>query len=282
MATKKPGAAKAVQQEDVVVEQETYIAPPTPKIEKPKKPEFEFKDRTYYLAGSKQPLLMTIPSRHSGKRPLLWFDPEKGYQRELRYATNQKSPFVDEQEGPSTLEHVIFRNGSLFVPKEKVALQKLLSLYHPLKNRLYKELDVVQDAADELTMIEIELDALNLANTLDIDQLEAILRVEFASKVKDMTSKEIKRDALIYAKRQPITFIELAQDENVQLRNLGVKAVEQGFIALSQDQRHFTWASTGRKLFTIPFDENPYSALAAWFKTDEGVEVFQNLQKRLK
>jgi hypothetical protein len=282
MATKKTGTAKAVQQEDVVVEQETYVAPPAPRVEKPKKPEFEFKDRTYYLAGNKQPLLMTIPSKHSEKRSLLWFDPEKGYQRELRYATNQKSPFVDEQEGPATLEHVVFRDGSLFVPKEKVALQKLLSLYHPLKDRLYKELDVVQEATDELTMIEIELDALNLANTLDIDQLEAILRVEFGSKVKDMTSKEIKRDALIYAKRQPITFIELAQDENVQLRNLGVKAVEQGFISLSQDQRHFNWASTGRKLFTIPFDENPYSALAAWFKTDEGVEVFQNLQKRLK
>jgi hypothetical protein len=97
-----------------------------------------------------------------------------------------------------------------------------------------------------------------------------------------MTSKEIKRDALIYAKRNPAAFIDLAQDENVQLRNFGVKAVEQKFIVLSQDQRTFSWGSTGRKLFTIPFDENPYSALAAWFKTDEGVEVFQNLQKRLK
>ena len=281
MATKKTETVKAAPKAEAIVEQEVYVAP-EPKVKEPKKPEWEFKDRTYYLAGAKQPLLMTIPSRHSEKRSLLWFDPEKGYQRELRYATNQASPFVDEQDGPVTLQHVVFRDGSLFVPKEKVALQKLLSLYHPLKNILYKELDVVQDATDELTMIEIELEALNLANTLDIDELEAILRVEFGSKVKDMTSKEIKRDALIYAKRQPITFIDLAQDENVQLRNFGVKSVEQGFIALSQDQRHFSWQSTGRKLFTIPFDENPYSALAAWFKTDEGVEVFQNLQKRLK
>ena len=138
------------------------------------------------------------------------------------------------------------------------------------------------NAEDELDKIELELDALNLANSLDIDELEAILRVEIGSRVNQMTSKEVKRDALIYAKRQPLTFINLAQDENVQLRNFGVKAIEQGFMNLSQDQRHFTWASTGRKLFTIPFDENPYSALAAWFKTDEGVEVYQNLQKRLK
>jgi hypothetical protein len=282
MATKKTSTAKAVQQEDVVVEQEVYTAPVTPKVEKPKKPEWEIKDRTYYLIGRKQPIISTVPGKHTEKRSLLWFDSEKGYERELRYATNQPSPFVDEQEGPATLEHIVFRDGVLTVPARKQNLQKLLSLYHPLKDKLYSEFDAVKVAEYDLDDIELEIDALNLAKELDIDMLEAILRVDQGSKVKNMTSKEIKRDALIYAKRNPRLFLELAQDENVQLRNLGVKAVEQGFIALSQDQRHFTWASTGRKLFTIPFDENPYSALAAWFKTDEGVEVFQNLQKRLK
>jgi len=281
MANKKTGTAKAAPKAKAVVEQEV-VAAPAPKVETPKKPEWEFKDRTYYLISRKQPLIMTIPSKHSQKRSLLWFDPSKGYQRELRYATNQPSPFVDEQEGPVTLEHIVFRDGTLTVPAAKVALQKLLSLYHPLKDKLYSEFNAVAVAEDDLDKIELELDALNLATSLDIDELEAILRVEFGTKVSSMTSKEIKRDALIYAKRQPATFINLAKDENVQLRNFGVKSVEQGFIKLSQDQRHFIWDSTGRKLFTIPFDENPYSALASWFKTDEGVEVFQNLQKRLK
>jgi hypothetical protein len=282
MATKKTSTAKAVQQEDVVVEQEVYTAPPAPKAVEPKKPEWEFKDRTYYLIGRKQPIITTIPGKHTEKRSLLWFDPEKGYERELRYATNQPSPFADEQEGPATLEHIVFRDGALTVPARKQNLQKLLSLYHPLKDKLYSEFDAVKVAEYDLDDIELEIDALNLAKELDIDMLEAILRVDQGSRVKNMTSKEVKRDALIYAKRNPALFLELAQDENVHLRNLGVKAVEQGFISLSQDQRHFNWSSTGRKLFTIPFDENPYSALAAWFKTDEGVEVFQNLQKRLK
>jgi hypothetical protein len=281
MATKKTGAKKPAPKTTEAVEQEIITAP-APKAVEPKKPEWEFKDRTYYLVSRKQPLIMTIPSKHSQKRSLLWFDPDKGYQRELRYATNQPSPFVDEQQGPATLEHVVFRDGTLTVPAAKVALQKLLSLYHPLKDKLYTEFNAVANAEDDLDKIELEINALNLANNLDIDELEAILRVEIGSRVNSMTSKELKRDALIYAKRQPATFINLAQDENVQLRNFGLKAVEQGFMVLSQDQRDFTWGSTGRKLFTIPFDENPYSALAAWFKTDEGVEVYQNLQKRLK
>jgi hypothetical protein len=53
-------------------------------------------------------------------------------------------------------------------------------------------------------------------------------------------------------------------------------------IKLSNDQRTFTWGSTGRKLITVPFDENPYSALAAYFKTDEGIEVYQTIEKKLK
>ena len=76
-------------------------------------------------------------------------------------------------------------------------------------------------------------------------------------------------------------FLNLANDENVELRNFGIKAVEANIIKLSQDQRTFHWGSNDRKLMTVPFDENPYSALAAWFKTDEGVEVYKSIEKRI-
>lgn len=281
MANKKTNTDKSAPKTEAIIEQEV-IAAPQKVVEKPSKPQWEIKDRTYYIAGAKQPLITTLPGKHTEKRSLLWFDPEKGYQRELRYATNQPSPFVDEQEGTATLEHIIFRNGSLTVPAAKQNLQKLLSLYHPLKDQIYYEFDAVAVAEYDLDDIELEIDALNLARDLDIDMLEAILRVEFGNKVSSMTSKEIKRDAMIYAKRNPRTFITLANDDNVHLRNIGVRAVEQGLIKLAQDQRSFSWSSTGRKLFNIPFDENPYSALAAWFKTDEGVEVFKSVEKQLK
>jgi hypothetical protein len=77
-------------------------------------------------------------------------------------------------------------------------------------------------------------------------------------------------------------FVELVNDENVQLRNFAIKATEAGIINLSQDQRFFTWATNGKKLMTVPFDENPYSAMAAFFKTDEGVEIFKSIEKKFK
>ena len=176
----------------------------------------------------------------------------------------------------------MFKNGHLFVGKEKQALQKLLSLYHPFLNKRYTEHDSIVEAKDQLESIEIELEALNAAMTMDVDMAEAIVRVELGSSVSKMSSKELKRDLLLFAKRNPSLFIELANDENVVLRNFGIRATEAHVIKLSDDQRNFTWASNGKKLMTIPFDENPYSAFAAFLKTDEGVEIYKSIEKKLK
>ena len=247
----------------------------------PAKPSWEIKDRVYYLLGNKSPLTLKIPGRHTRKHSLLYFDQETGKQREIRYATNQDSPLVDEQKGEVTLGHIMFKEGSLTVPKQLQNLQKLLSIYHPLKNRIYAEFSAAEEASDELDVIELQIDALNAAKAMDIDQVEAIMRVEVGYKVSKMSSKELKRDLLIFAKNNSKLFIELANDENVQLRNVAIVAAESGVIKLSQDQRTFTWGSNGRKLMNVPFDENPYSAMAAWFKTDEGVEVYKSIEKKL-
>ena len=250
-------------------------------MEKNNTPTWEIKDRTYVIKGENQPPLVSLQAKHSQRKPLLWFDEEKGHNRELRYATNQKSPFVDEQTGYATLGHIYFKDGSLTVQKDKQALQKLLSLYHPKKDSLYTELTPIQDAVEEVDMIELQIEALNLAKSLDVDDLEAILRVEFGNKVSKMSTKELKRDGLLYARSYPAAFIELANDDNVHLRNMGVKAVENNIIKLSEDNRKFLW-NNGRKLFTVPFEENPYSALAAWFKTDDGIEVLKAIEKKMK
>ena len=213
---------------------------------------------------------------------IFWFDQEKGYQRELKYCQNQQTCFVDEMKGDQRLSHIIFRNGVLFVEKEKTVLQKLLSLYHPHRDQLYYEHKPVEIAKTQLDWLEFEVEALSIAKDLEIDMVEAIMRVEIGSEVSRMSSKELRRDLLLYAKRNPRLFIELVKDDNVMLRNFGIRAVEANIIKLSNDQRYFMWASNDRKLMTIPFDEHPYNALAAWFKTDEGMEIYSNIEKRLK
>tara|TARA_A100001515_G_scaffold100366_1_gene81210 strand:+ start:1371 stop:2159 length:789 start_codon:yes stop_codon:yes gene_type:complete len=245
-------------------------------------PGWEIKDRSYYLITDSEPLTYVLASKSTRRKPLLWFDEEKGYNREIRYASNQRSCFIDEQDNNAILDHIIFENGNLFVPKQNQPLQKLLSLYHPKKGYIYEEVDNIAEAKEDLVSIEVEMQALNTAISIDIDQAEAILRVELGSSVNNMSSAEIKRDLYLFAKNNPVLFLELVNDDNVQLRNLAIKASEVGIIVLSQDQRTFAWGSNGKKLMTVPFDENPYSAFAAFLKTDEGVEVFKSIEKKLK
>jgi len=249
----------------------------TREVQLEKETKWEIKDRTYVLKGSKTPITHMIPSSN-----IFWFDEEKGYERELKNTTNQKSPFVDEMlGGQHRMSHIVFEDGILIVPKQKQVLQKLLSLYHPLKDVLYSEYNPVAEATYEVDNVELELEAMNAAVAMEIDMAEAIMRVEIGSKVSKMSSKELKRDLLMFARNNPNLFLSLANDDNVHLRNIGVKATEMNIIKLSPDQRTFSWASNDRKLCTVPFDEHPYSALASWFKTDEGMEVFSTIEKRM-
>jgi len=256
---------------------ETVIAE-EPKVRERLKPsnEWEIKDRVYYLKGNKKPISRSIKAAN-----IYYFDEKKGYERELKYCQNQRTPFVDEMIGDQRLEHVIFRNGALFVEKSKTTLQKLLSLYHPHKDTIFYEHKPEVIASDEIEVLEMEADAILAARDMDVDMAEAIMRVEKGSNVSKMSSKELKRDLLIFARTNPALFLELATDENVQLRNFGIKATELGIIKLSSDQRNFLWGSNNRPVMTVPFDEHPYTALAHWFKTDEGMEIYANIEKRL-
>ena len=238
--------------------------------------EWEIKDRLYILKGGKKPLSRSIKSAN-----IYYFDKEKGYERELKYCQNQKTSFVDEMKGDQRLEHIVFRSGNLFVEKEKTTLQKLLSLYHPHKDNVYEEYKPAALAEEEIDVLNMQVDALTAARNVDIDMAEAIMRVEKGSEVSKLSSKELRRDLLVFARNNPKLFLELADDENVMLRNFGIRAVEAGILRLSSDQRNFLWGSNGRKLMVIPFDEHPYTALAHWFKTDEGMEIYSNIEKRL-
>ena len=263
-----------VVEETVVIEQPKVELPKT-KAQK-KKNDWVIEDKVYYLKNKMRPVSYSIKSSN-----IYYFDEEKGYERELKYCQNQKTSFVDEMKGDQRLEHIIFRSGSLHVPRNQQTLQKLLSLYHPHRDQIYEEYKPAKLAEEEIDILEMQVDALTAARNVDIDMAEAIMRVERGSGVSKLSSKELRRDLLVFARNNPKLFLELADDENVMLRNFGIRAVEAGILRLSSDQRNFMWGSNGRKLMVIPFDEHPYTALAHWFKTDEGMEIYSNIEKRL-
>ena len=178
---------KEPQIQEVAVETAPVVEQPKQKRVEPTKKNidgWEIKDRMYYLKNNMSPLTYTIRSSN-----IYYFDEELGYERELKYTSNQRTPFVDEMKGDQRLEHVVFENGSLYVPKNKTVLQKLLSLYHPHNGSLFLEHEPVREAASEIDVLEMEIEALNAAKNLDIDMAEAVMRVELGSKVSKMSSK---------------------------------------------------------------------------------------------
>ena len=168
----------------------------------------------------------------------------------------------------------------LFVPRQNQVLQKILSLYHPAAGVKWKEYDPEKRAVDVVDIIELELEAMKLAQELEIEHLEAIMRTELGSSVTKMSSKELKRDAYRFAKRNPDLFIELSQDEDIKLRNLANRAQEARIIKLTDNGKVWKFAN-GKKIMTVPFDKHPYGALAEYFKTDDGVDLMKSIIKKL-
>jgi len=241
---------------------------------------WELRDRIYVLKGGATPVNYILRSRHHINKPLQYFDGTMS--RSLRYASNQTSIFEDEQMGDVTLPAIIFKDGKLIVPKENTMLQKFLSVYHPDLNKVYFEFNANESAKEEVQNVELELQAMNIAKDMDIENLEAIARVAIDGNVSEMASNEIRRDMLIYARNNPEEFIELTNDENISLRNAAVRAAEMGIIKIGDDQRTVSWVKGKKgKIITVPYGENVYSALAVYFKTDEGLDVLQKITNQL-
>ena len=243
-------------------------------------PDFQIKDRVFILNGNKTPIRAMISVKHTARKPLTYFDGRLN--RALRWASNQVTPFTDEQDGLVTMEPVVFENGKLFVESWNVNLQKFLMI-HPQFNKTFIEFDKEKNANDDVSVMYSQLDAQIAAKDMDIDELEAIARVCMKNKpVSMLTSSELRRDMIIWAKNNPEEFMNLLNDENLKLRNIAVKAIEMNILHIKADNRTVTWADNKKKnIMVTPFGENVYSALALFFKTDEGLDVLQNITNKL-
>jgi len=243
-----------------------------------KKP--EIKDRVYVLKDVAPPLSFMLPSRNTKRFPLLHFDEATNTNRALRYARNQKSPFEDEQDGNYILEPVVFEDGVLVVQKNNPVLQKFLAL-HPSNGDIFEEFDPEKDATEKLEYLNFELDAQIAAREISIDTAMAVLRVMIGSRVEKMTSQEIRRDIMVYARNNPEDFLEMIDDSDLQLRNKAAKYIEMSYLSLRNSQRDvfFNLKDNKRKMMSVPLGEDPINAIAAYFKTQEGIETEEMLNR---
>ena len=242
----------------------------------------ELKNKAYKLTRNAAPLSFMIPARNSARTPLLYFDEEKGYNRPLRYARNQKSPFEDEQDGNAIVEPIIFEDGMLTVPKTNPVLQEFLN-YHPMNGKKFVEIDQAKDAQEEYESMTTEVDALIEARSMSIDQMEVIARVIFNKDVSLMSTAELKRDVLVFAKTNPEMFMRAVNDPSLKLQSNVQRFFDNNLLSFRNHKRdvHYNLPNNKKRMAIIPFEADPMEYLSEWFKSDEGVEVLQFLEKQL-
>jgi hypothetical protein len=239
-------------------------------------------DKVYKLTRNAAPLSFMLATRHTRRFPLLWVDPETGINRELRYARNQSSPFVDEQDGNAIIEPVVFEDGFLRVSKNNQVLQRFLDV-HPHNGIKFKELDKSKDAQEIVENINVELDAMLEARSLSIQQLETLTRVLFSKDPSRISTDEMKRDILVYAKREPREFMSLVNDPVLKLQATVHKLFEEGFIKYRNKNKEvwFNTKTNKTRMCTIPYGEDPIYIVSSFFQTDDGVESLKILEQLL-
>ena len=246
-----------------------------------KKSKKTFVDKIYRLTKDKAPLSYTIPSRHTKRKSLLYFDESTGVNRAIRYAKNQKSIFEEEQDGNVILEPIIFEDGFLRVSKQNQILQQFLA-FHPANGKEFVEVDKEADASVEVDNLDLALEAQILAKDLDVEMLETIARVVIGLNIEKMTSAELKRDVRVFAKRYPEEFMESINDPLLSLQNKCSKFFSEGLLVLKNKKDvYYNLKGNKNKLLTVPYGEDPLFILASFLQSDEGLEVLRILESKL-
>jgi len=238
-------------------------------------------DKIYRLLIG-NPLSYTLASRNHPRYPLMWYDEKNNVNRALRYAKNQKSPFEDEQDGNAILESIIFEDGFLRVPKQNPVLQAFLH-YHPMNNIIFSEVDKEKDATAEISDLNVEVDALVEARQLSIDQIEMLTRVMFGKDPSTISTPELKRDILVFAKTQPREFLNILNDPDLRFLSKVRLFFENKLLTFRNNEKEvfYNTPTNKKKMLSIPFGEDPYSVVALFLKSDEGLDSLSMLETTL-
>ena len=212
----------------------------------------------------------------------MWYDEKNNQNRALRYSVNQKSPFEDEQDGNAIIEPIIFDDGFLSVPRTNPVLQEFLH-YHPLNGIIFTEIDEEKEASEEVADLDIEIDALVEARKLSLEQLETLTRVMFGKDPSTISTAELKRDILVFAKNDPKGFLTTLNDPELQYQAKIRLFFENKLLTLRNNDKE-VWFSTPtnrKKMVSIPFGEDPYDVAGHFLSSDEGLDALKMLETNL-
>ena len=209
------------------------------------------------------------------------FDSENDTVREIRYCPNEPSIYVDEQSDNAIKESVAFREGKLFVPKEKPNLRKFLES-HPMNTanggHIFRKVDKKKDASDELEKEFRVSEAVAMVRDKDINDLLPIA-LYFNVNI-NKPSSEIRFNLLRIAKSKPQDFIESFDSPSVTARSIVQQAKDYQIIEVKEDR--CSWFDSKSMIVSVPVGQDPMDVMIRFCLTEKGSAVLSSLEERLE
>ena len=208
------------------------------------------------------------------------FDEEKNTVREIRYCPNEPSIWVDEQSDNALKESVAFREGKLFVPREKPNLKEFLDL-HPMNiqngGKVFKQVDKMRDAERELEKEFKLTEAIAMVRDKDIQDLLPIA-LYFKVSINQPTS-EIRYNLLRIAKTKTQEFIEAFDSPQVTTRATIQQAGDYQIINLKKDGVY--WFDSNSLIVSVPVGQDAMDVMVRFCLTEKGAPVLGDIEERL-
>lgn len=217
------------------------------------------------------------------------YDPEKDSIRTIRYAIGETSIYKEDQPEKVTLGDIIFVNGTITVDKTNPNLIKFLQLSNhneDNKNRVsgkaiyFKKLNPQETAKKSVDSIILESKAVAACLGMNFEKLKGYAKV--MSIDTNRSAEEIRHDMILFAKKNPKTFMDGIDDPSIARQSVVNDAVELGILKV--EGRHVKWAGGGKGALikTAPVGVEPVKHLAEWTMEDkDGGDLFDELEKRV-
>ena len=208
------------------------------------------------------------------------YDPDQDVVREMRYCPNEPSIWVDEQSENARREAIVFREGTLIVPREKPNLRKFLDL-HPRNmangGNVFRLMDEAKDAETKLNEEMSQFEAVSMIKTSEMEDLLAVAL--FFNVNIDRKMSEIKYDLLQIAKKTPEKFVKSFDDPAVKMRALVRQAKDYQIIKISKDS--VRWFDSNSLIVSVPHGQKPEDIVVRFMLTEKGASVVEDIEKQL-
>lgn len=209
------------------------------------------------------------------------YDKEEDTVRQIRYCPNEPSIFVDEQSDNALKQSVIFRDGRLFVPKDKPNLRRFLE-HHPENvvngGAIFKEVNKKMDAEKELEKEFLQTEAVATVRDKDIQELLPVA-IYFKININKPTS-EIRYDLLRIAKNKPKDFIQAFDSPEVSARSVIQQAADYQIIRLKDSGCY--WFDSNSLIVSVPVGQSPIDVMTRFCLTEKGAPVLSDLESKLE